>query len=444
MKLKLAVLSGVSALAMSSAASAADLPMVAEPVNYVKACDAFGNGFFQLPGTDTCMSLGGQVRVQIMSGNLMDNDDDEDATDYSAYGRGRIWLDTMTAADFGTIATYAGFYYSWNQDAKGDPRSDDAYVQLNLNSGVDMTFGYTSSIYSGFTGYAWMAPGGADWSDNGALLAALKVPVGPLTFGVSVEDASYTSGGDKVNAIGSLEFDQGMFSFKVSGAYVDNAELDFTLQEAVDRKPTFDDDGEFVNWSPAIAEEKLTGEVDAGYAVNANTEISPTDTLTIGFGVQYGQRAPSYTGLFLSEYDIEGALKGATLADGTTNADIQNISGFAEGADALFRAGDGTSLGVMGGVSLDLSEEVSLMVEGSYTQWDASYKAVSVEGTGTMVGTSLVWRPAAGLGIALTAGYSTYDFEGTDAGEDEGTADDVSFSSTKDSANIGTRIQYTF
>ena len=441
MKLKTTILTGVSALAMSSAAYAADLPVVAEPVNYVKACDAFGNAFFQLPGTDTCLSIGGQVRVQIMSGNLMDNDDDEDATDYSAYGRGRLWVDTMTAADFGTIATYAGFYYSWNDEASGDPKSDDAYIQLNLNSGVDMTFGYTSSIYSGFTGYAWMAPGGADWSDNSALLAALKVPVGPLTFGVSVEDASYTSSGDQVNAIGSLEFDQGMFSFKVSGAYVDNADLDFTIQEAVERKPSFNDDGSWKEWIPAIAEEKLTGDVDAGYAFNANTEISPTDTLTFGLGVQYGQGAPSYTGLFFSEYDIEGALKGATNAAG--DAPIENADVWAGGADELFRAANGTSLGVMGGVSLDLSEEVSLMVEGSYTQWDASYEAVSIEGTGTMVGTSLVWRPAAGLGIALTAGYSTYDFEGVDL-QGDGAADDVSFSSTKESANIGTRIQYTF
>ena len=416
MKLKIAVLSGVSALAMSSVASAADLPMVAEPVDYVAACDAFGAGYFQLPGKDTCIKLGGQVRVQIMSGNLMDNDDDEDAGDYSAYARGRIWLDTMTAAEFGTIATYAGIYYSWNQDASGDPKSDDAYIQLNLNSGADMTFGYTSSIYSGFTGYAWMAPGGADWSDNGAVLAALKLPVGPLTFGVSVEDASYTSGGENVNGIASMEFDQGMFSFKVSGAYVDNADLDV----------------EDASWK---------GETDAGYAFNANTEISPTDNLTLGFGVQYGQGAPSYTGLFFSNYDIQGALENAKV--GTTDQPYDDAEIYAENVDAAFRFAGGTSLGVMGGVSVDLSDEVSLMVEGSYTQWDASYEAVSVEGTGTMVGTSLVWRPAAGLGIALTAGYSTYDFEGVDLMAD-GPGDDVTFSSTKESANIGTRIQYTF
>ena len=43
-------------------AQAADLPVKAKPVQYVKICDLYGAGYFYVPGTDTCMKIGGYVR----------------------------------------------------------------------------------------------------------------------------------------------------------------------------------------------------------------------------------------------------------------------------------------------------------------------------------------------------------------------------------------------
>jgi hypothetical protein len=64
------LLGAVAAISMAGAASAADLP-VAEPVEYVRVCDAFGAGFFFIPGTDTCLRISGFVRVDtwVMSDN---------------------------------------------------------------------------------------------------------------------------------------------------------------------------------------------------------------------------------------------------------------------------------------------------------------------------------------------------------------------------------------
>jgi len=45
-------------------AQAADLPSKkAAPATYVKICDAYGAGFFYIPGSDTCLRVGGYVRV---------------------------------------------------------------------------------------------------------------------------------------------------------------------------------------------------------------------------------------------------------------------------------------------------------------------------------------------------------------------------------------------
>ena len=45
---------------------AADLPTrKAAPVDYVRICNVYGPGFFYIPGTDTCIKIGGQGRWYI-------------------------------------------------------------------------------------------------------------------------------------------------------------------------------------------------------------------------------------------------------------------------------------------------------------------------------------------------------------------------------------------
>jgi hypothetical protein len=64
MKLKTLLLGSAGALAVVGGAQAADLS-VAEPVEYVKVCDAFGNGYWYIPGTDTCLKIGGYVQFDV-------------------------------------------------------------------------------------------------------------------------------------------------------------------------------------------------------------------------------------------------------------------------------------------------------------------------------------------------------------------------------------------
>ncbi len=53
-----------AALVSVAAAQAADLPSrKAAPVEYVRVCDAYGAGFFFIPGTQTCLRIGGRVRA---------------------------------------------------------------------------------------------------------------------------------------------------------------------------------------------------------------------------------------------------------------------------------------------------------------------------------------------------------------------------------------------
>lgn len=67
MKLVKSLLLGSAAgLVTVAAAQAADLPTrKAAPVEYVRVCDAYGAGFFYIPGTDTCLRVGGLVLAQV-------------------------------------------------------------------------------------------------------------------------------------------------------------------------------------------------------------------------------------------------------------------------------------------------------------------------------------------------------------------------------------------
>ena len=44
-------------------AQAADLPVKAKPVEYVKICSLYGAGFYYIPGTDTCIKIFGYIQA---------------------------------------------------------------------------------------------------------------------------------------------------------------------------------------------------------------------------------------------------------------------------------------------------------------------------------------------------------------------------------------------
>src|SRR5689334_9520955 len=65
--------SAASVLAMAGA-QAADLPVKAKAVEYVKVCSLYGAGFWYIPGTDTCIRIGGTLRIDTaINGGIYDN-----------------------------------------------------------------------------------------------------------------------------------------------------------------------------------------------------------------------------------------------------------------------------------------------------------------------------------------------------------------------------------
>ncbi len=84
------LLGSAAVLATVAGAQAADLPTrKAAPVQYVKICDAYGAGFFYIPGTDTCLRVGGMVLADMAISNTPDRYNAAGATIFGSIAAGK-------------------------------------------------------------------------------------------------------------------------------------------------------------------------------------------------------------------------------------------------------------------------------------------------------------------------------------------------------------------
>jgi hypothetical protein len=110
MKTKTLLLGSAAALLMAGGAQAADLS-IAAPVDYVRVCDAFGVGYWYIPGTDTCLKIGGYVQFDIRFRNGGWYED----TSYVIPGELEWEYDTdgfVTSIYYGTDTFVSGDYHS--------------------------------------------------------------------------------------------------------------------------------------------------------------------------------------------------------------------------------------------------------------------------------------------------------------------------------------------
>src|SRR5215469_8401374 len=65
---KRALLGTAAGFVAVSAGQAAELPVKAKPIEYVKVCSIYGAGFYYMPGTDMCIKIGGYTRAEVADG----------------------------------------------------------------------------------------------------------------------------------------------------------------------------------------------------------------------------------------------------------------------------------------------------------------------------------------------------------------------------------------
>ncbi|EEA96137.1 porin [Pseudovibrio sp. JE062] len=403
-----AIAIAAAAAAAATSAQAADLPADIAPVDYVRINDAYGAGFFVLPGTETAIKIGGRIRVEAKINNLTEDEDyGNDKNNQNFRARANLRVDTRTQSELGLIRTYADFQFTSDTDKRGNEgvKLDKGYVQIG-----GFTFGRATSAFDLWTGNLSSNVFDRHMSDDTAWQASYTYALANgLTLAASIEDNS-----DRQHGVIT-----GVSSIDDAGTPGDTSD-DFTIYTADKDR---DDAG---NTVPAFVAKVLLNQgwgwaglsgavtkVDAvkgdsselGYAVAGGVGfnldmIAPGDV--INFQAAYADGAMAYVG-----------------ADDTADAVVL------DGGDVETN----TAWSVAGGYKHSWTTEFSSGLEASYLDVESGDERLMADFNETVVAGTLEYRPVSGLLFSAGAGWKQKDVDG---------------SSKEDAATLNFRVERSF
>jgi len=189
------LLVSAAGLVAVSGAQAADLPVKAKPVEYVKVCSLYGAGFYYIPGTDICMKIGGYIRFQESFGSTGITagpfsgapatgpgaaNNRESSADQSYRSRALATFDTRQQTAYGTLRTYLILGATSDSSQFAAPATASNQVGLYANRAfiqiAGFTFGKASSFFDFISSAAVAYNAGHTYSpdtgDGGHIVAA--------------------------------------------------------------------------------------------------------------------------------------------------------------------------------------------------------------------------------------------------------------------------------
>ncbi|TYL70686.1 porin [Bradyrhizobium cytisi] len=446
-------------------AQAADLPVKAKAVEYVKICSLYGAGFYYIPGTDTCIKFGGYLRADAVLGTNSDYGFAGGVTGarnrlsnyYTSRARMDFTVDTRTATEYGVVRTYADLVFTWTGGGYTGS-SPSAYDSTGTNATVGggqlgiyhafiqfagFTFGRTVSIFDA----PWQSypaggpdtlPGGsnhvtgvnqvaytADFGQGITGTVALQDPTqydqanlwnlstataaGMITGAYGANDWGGTRAPD---LIGQVRVDQAWGLFQFSAAAHDMHAAYYGATE-------------------------VTGHPDDkwGWAVQAAMSIKNIPT---GAGDSINLQAVYTDGA--SRYNFQSLFpQNAALYGGTGLAGAYQSIGLFGIADGVFVAGSGIETvktwGIRGGYTHNWSPNWSSSIYGAYSQLKygsngaatiCANAALLIGFAGTcnpdfnlgVIGANVVWTPVKNLAFTADLNWTRVDqkYSGTFSG----------------------------
>lgn len=438
-KIKSLVLGSAAAIVAIGGAQAADLPVKAKAVEYVKVCSLYGAGFYYIPGTDTCIRIGGYLRAEVtVGGNASDNTfQNGDAAlgfrtgnQYQTRGRIMMNVDTRTATEYGVVRTFGAFGPQFTSgtsntqalpdtQGNGGMRVEAAFVQF-----AGFTFGRSASAYA----LPWNgAPGNLNsglmggpnydagvnniqytWQFGNGISASIGVDGQEQAnrTGLALGAASATTGAylngyvapNSVDVVGNIRLDQawGLLQFSAAAHQVDGSYYSLSTAGAP-TNTTLGHPGD--KWGFAV-----TGALQL-----KNLPTGPGDDIKI---------SGTYT---------EGALRYVLGQSGATPLNFNSIDGNSivalPVADGVFSATPGSAIqltkayGLNGAFNHNWNRNWSSSIFGSYSHVDYNgTAAVTLCGTGcnpdfnvSQLGLSTTWKPVKDLAFIAEGSWIHID-----------------------------------
>jgi hypothetical protein len=410
--IKSLVLGSAAGLIAMSGAQAADLPVKAKAVEYVRVCSLYGAGFFYIPGTDTCIKLGGYVRIDTtFNGGTYgqpawsgDQGQGNRYRDYfSSRSRMALTVDTRTATEYGVVRTFGQGDFQFNNFGSSNPNTLTAFPggasnALNVPGGgyvaVEMVFIQFAGFTFGKSASAYATPwNGYPGNNNSFLLGGHDTVTGVnniqytaqfgngvsgtiglddptvfnrtsvLNLGVAATPAGFAAGAIQATAaganayggtrapdiVGNIRVDQAWGLFQISGAaHLVNASYNILGLGGV---PTA------LSEISGHPEDKWGGSVMAALQIK-NLPTGPGDDFKIDVSYAKGDTK--------NVISTSGASPSFAMFGGTSRPGAYQSVGFGQTSDAVYLPGLFT-----GGLTGDLKLTDAWGIRGAYNHnWD--------------------------------------------------------------------------
>ena len=372
MKIKSLLLGSAAALVAVSGARAADAIVAAEPepVEYVRVCDAFGTGFFYIPGTETCLRIHGYVRYDIGAGDLFEVTSLTGDSTYNKRARFSFRTSTASETELGTLRTYTELRFQWDTNsnyntvvagaANGYDTSSETSVNFAWIQLGGLRIGKDESMFTTFTGYAGSVindgilfdPGPFDTNlvsytyNGGAFRASLALEQGDDSYGAvgTKYNAATITGASSTAGSGNWGIDDYM-PHVVAGIGYTAGMIDLSAVLGYDTRENF------------------AGVARGGWSGKIRADVTINDQASVFAMLHYGENASAYTtwanGLATDETFAVTAGGSYQLSDKATF----NIQGNWRESNT---AGDSDGWALVGNVNYELVPGLTLTPELAY------------------------------------------------------------------------------
>ncbi len=304
MNIKSLLLGSAAALAVVSGAQAADAIVAAEPepMEYVRVCDAFGTGYFYIPGTETCLKISGEVRFQYSWNSEGDGADDFGGNFQT---RGRVVFEAKNDSEVGTIGSYIRL--SGTSDTS-DMELDQAYITVGgFKAGYFLT--WLDDVGTASEGDAFIS--NAKFDSVSYLYAS-----DAFSVGLGLDELANDGFEDDLGVQGFASATLGVATVSLWGAYDFDAEEGLVVGEvsAALGPGTFELYGGYASGASTYAD-VAEWTVGAAYAFKATEKFTITPSVNYWSDVDFLDGNEAWGAGLLAEYQIASGLKASATVD---------------------------------------------------------------------------------------------------------------------------------
>jgi hypothetical protein len=477
--MKSILLGSAAGIVAVAGAQAADLPTKkAAPAEYVKICNVGGMAGFVIPGSDTCLKIGGYITAQVEAGNLtkgytwakqgsaLTSSRSDLRPSFGYTTRANISLDARQNTSYGVLRGYVEMQF---ENGNGfDTDGTGSYINLAYVQWAGITAGKAPSFFSFFGGgegwanifspdqqgfnepdlVAYTATFGGGFSATIAAQSSGENAPGFASSAFGPNAAGWGASGNGTNlnvnttnygqtapdVVGVLRLDQGWGSAQVSGVAHQVHVFDTAIGANGIGLDGLSDSLNKWGWG-----------IGAGVSFNL-PQLGAADKLALQF--DYTQNAIWYSGIPDGMWGENGAVNGNGLA--MSVGDAYYATGTNAAGKAISVWSTPTTWTIGGTYEHHFSPVFSFDPQASYVQlnWSNSLGQLSSDSESWIVGGVAHWDPVPLLDFSFELMYqnthqSTPGLWTTPAGKTVGTVDGVISSFKNNTDGVAGRVYIT-